>query len=955
LQLHRGLALGIALLGLLGAVAYVYSIWPVFTAEATLYVQPAPPRVMDNGYTTHWPFDTNTYESFISQQMVTVTRTDVLVDAVHKLGSSWQRSTESDQEAAARLGHAVDVKRMGTSYQMVVSARSSNPIVAAQLANAVAEAYIENETRESKSGNNQRKATLQEEKDRVLKELDGDRAEQLELNKKLGVAAAGATPDHYDEDLSRMRLELVRARAENDASAAALTSMDKNRATSAAALDAEADQIVSADPGLVSMKTTLYQRRATLTSQMANLTPNHPLYKQDAEELAKINKSIDSLSTDLRAKAEARIQQRLRTDLERTSGVEARLNAQLGQMAGAAASATPKLQRENDLAADIVRLQNRYTAVDEQLHNLALETSAPGASFLAAAATPPLSPTKSGVLRNAIVIAFAGIFFGLLAAIAANKLDQKVYIASDVEQVLGFAPMAVLPDFDQVSDGVAEEHLLRLAAGIEFARQSGNLKSCIFTGAGNGVGTTTVSSKVRSMLEGMGRATVLVDASGTPPPPQRSSYEEAGKQETASQLSVQRGSRSTALVQQMAQESATQEGSLVVSDTAPLAVSAETEYLARYVDAAIVVVESGVTTRKQLRETADTLQRLDVAAVGFVLNRVGLQKADPAFRDSVQAIERHLHAQSNSYSRGPERSRPSAAPAKTQVEEAPREMAAPVKAEAALPRPPSEAPVRPPFATVSELAAAARQQAPFEPWGAKTSRIEDLIQSTTPPLSTPAARPMQHETPLVQPADSPRPAESSLPMRGRDPQVAAERTFSASDFGSVVRPQSVPQPPAGMPQSPWAESWKRVSPRADEVQPRTGQGEQPEPGLEESPYDAATRMSGLRNLIFSLGLKNPQQPDEAGEPHFAPPPPPEPVRERPVYAQVTTPVPEAPVGREAYRAPSAQVVASPEILPPRTIEVNTDGANVGTPRRDRRDPFDDVQILPSWRGQYRKR
>jgi len=949
LQLHRQLALGIALLGLLGAVAYVYSIWPVYTADATIYIQPAPPKVMDNGFTSHWPFDTNTYESFISQQMVTVNRADVLANAVHKLEPGWQHSNESDQQAAARLGRAIDVKRMGTSYQLVVSARSSNPQTAAQLANAVANSYIESETRESKSGNIQRKATLQEEKDRVQKELDADRAEQQDLNKKLGVASAGATPDHYDEDTSRMRLELIRARAENDAAASALTSMDKARTTSAAALDAEADQIVSADPGLVSMKTTLFQRRATLTSQMANLTPNHPLYKQDAEELSKINRSIDGLTTDLRAKAEARIQQRLRTDLERTSGVEARLNAQLGQMAGAAASATPKMQRENDLAADIVRLQNRYTAVDEQLHNLALESSAPGASYLAAAATAPLSPTKSGPLRNGIVIALAGLFFGLLAAIGANKLDEKVYIASDVEQVLGFAPLAVLPDFDQVSDGVAEEHLLRLAAGLEFARQQGNLKSCIFTGAGNGVGVSTVSSKVRSMLEGMGRTTVLVDASGTPPPPQRSSYAEAGKQETASQLSVQRGSRSTALVQQMAQESETQEGSLVVTDTAPLAVSAETEYLARFVDAAIVVVESGVTTRKQLRDAAETLQRLDVAAVGFVLNRVGLQKADPSFRDSVQAIERHLHAQSLSYSRNTERSRQAAAVSKTQAEPVSKEVSAPVKSEAALPKPPAEAPFRASSPVFSELAGLPPQQAPVEPWAPKISRIEDLAQSAPLPVSPYASRPFAPEKPLVQPGDFP------LPVRGREPQTPVEKPFSASDFAAAVRPQPAPQASASYAQSPWAESWKRVAPKVEDTPPQTAPEELAELAPEETPYDAATRMSGLRNLIFSLGLKNAQQAEDAAEHPNAPAPPAEPVHERAVYAQVSTPIPEAPAEREAYSAPSTRVVASPEILPPRTIEVATDTTSAGTTRRDRRDAYDDVQILPSWRGQYKKK
>ena len=61
--------------------------------------------------------------------------------------------------------------------------------------------------------------------------------------------------------------------------------------------------MIAADAGLTSMKTSLNQRRAVLITQMANLTPNNPEYKQDAAELAKINGNLDSMMKDLRAKA----------------------------------------------------------------------------------------------------------------------------------------------------------------------------------------------------------------------------------------------------------------------------------------------------------------------------------------------------------------------------------------------------------------------------------------------------------------------------------------------------------------------------------------------------------------------------------------------------------------------------------------------------------------------------
>ncbi len=272
------------------------------------------------------------------------------------------------------------------------------------------------------------------------------------------------------------------------------------------------------------------------------------------------------------------------------------------------------MQRSSDLASDVTRLQTRFAAIDEELHNVMLENSAPASVYPVTTAVPPLTRTKSGVVRNSFLIMFAGLFFGLLAAISAHKLDPKVYVAADVELVLGFAPMAQLPDFNEVSEGVADEFLLRLASSIEHARKQSNLRSCVFTGINEGNGVTTLVNRLRAMLEAMGRTTVLVNASGAPPLPDRARTK---VEHRPGLVPVERISRPTALLQQMEEETETEDEALVLTDTAPLAVSAETEYLARFVDCAIVVIESGRTTRRELRDAAATLQRLDVGAVGF--------------------------------------------------------------------------------------------------------------------------------------------------------------------------------------------------------------------------------------------------------------------------------------------------------------------------------------------------
>jgi hypothetical protein len=200
--------------------------------------------------------------------------------------------------------------------------------------------------------------------------------------------------------------------------------------------------------------------------------------------------------------------------------------------------------------------------------------------------------------------------------------------------------------------------------------------------------------------------------------------------------------------------------------------------------------------------------------------------------------------------------------------------------------------------------------------------------------------------------------------------------------------------------APPEQSWERISSRFDDVKPQPApqpapqpvQQQAQEPQQAEAPYDAATRMSGLRSLIFSLGQKNLNRQTEAwtqeaqAQPPVQPPlehaayahpyAPVEPAQERPPYARPFPPVepaperppyerpypPPPPVDRQNPSFSSTLVTAPPEFLPPKPMVETTDADRDNTwtggtsaARRDRRDAYDDVDILPSWRGQYKKK
>ena len=964
LQMHRKLFACILMAGMAAAAAYFFKSWPVYISESIVYIQPAPPRLLDNAVNKNWPYDENTYESYLQQQINNVKRGDVLRSALRKLpGHSWQGDGESEQAAVERLGRALTVERMGSSYQISISAKASDAAFAAQISNAVAAAFVETAKSDLRAGDPERIKLLGEERDRIQKALAEDHGELEQVNRALGMAAvSSAAPDPYQAQIDAVRADLVKARTAHDEASARLTTLATTDSTSSAALDAEADEIVTADPGLVSMKASLNQRRALLISQMANLTANHPQYKQDAAELAQINASLDSMMKDLRAKAAAHIQQRLRNDLERTGAFEARLNTQLGQLTNAAGNASSRLQRANDLTLDIQRLQNRFTTVDEQYRNLTLENKAPGAASISSPAVPALHPFFAHVGRNLVILLVGTLLLALGAAVTVHNLDPRVYIASDVERVLGFSPMAQLPDFREVSSAAGEEYMLRLAAAIEHAYQQNGLKSCIVTGVAPGAGASTVASRVSTMLEGMGRSTMVVDASGTPP---AAATDKDGDAES-SNLVTMRTDRPSALLEQMAAD--LNPDTIVLTDTAPLLASGETEYLARFVDSAIVVIQSGITTRAQLREIAHTLQRLDVTAVGFVLNRVSIDKANPSFRQSVRAVEARLEVQNRAQARHASRTRPSALHPRDSAEEPsvvtdPEPVKPPEPARATSDRNSqervasanrsssqarAEQPVAAPAqATASEKPAAAPSRVEAvhaEPVATDPGPAPRVARGRGEPRPAPAPpRPAATAPPVPSPDDrasAAGPATPVTPRRAVTPPVPVSENLRPP--AAAVRP--VPTQPANRP----AETW--MTPVTNEPFPGDLGSERDDAG-----YAVASRLSGLRNLLVTLGRRSlhddgdsasDSQPDI--EPRF------ERATVRAVNADSPRPAADAPDNGVAVR-----LNAEPEILPPKPmveVEKEREAARPAAtaPRRDNWDS-EEVQTLPSWRGQYRKK
>ena len=134
-KMHGKLIWSIVAFFLLAAVALGVRKWPLYIATSQVYIQPVSPKIGDQSDRNSWPFDTNTYDSYVQQQVQSITNPKVLISAMHKM-DGWQKSGESEQDATDRLGAAIKAARIGSTYEIEITARTKNAALSASAANA---------------------------------------------------------------------------------------------------------------------------------------------------------------------------------------------------------------------------------------------------------------------------------------------------------------------------------------------------------------------------------------------------------------------------------------------------------------------------------------------------------------------------------------------------------------------------------------------------------------------------------------------------------------------------------------------------------------------------------------------------------------------------------------------------------------------------------------------------
>jgi uncharacterized protein involved in exopolysaccharide biosynthesis len=637
---------------------------PDYESHSVVYLSPKFPKLLAGDTEVELP-----YESYVQDQIQTVTRHDIIADSITKLPYAvrYRRGLTPSYVGPALpyeiqlLQKQLEVKRVGSSYEVTIGLHGPTPNDLAEIVNTVTDTYVERTKNEEFYGLNGRLNTLRQEKISLQKQMDDGMAEQAHLMEQVGVATMPSKEggsDTFDSTTQKLNDQLVAARMQREAAEAQLaTAVNAGGSGGSTVMDSTADEAIAADPGLSGVRSSLISRRAALQEEMNGLRPDHPVYQKDKEELA----SIDGMMADLRRKAGEHVQDKLRQDVARTRMIELQLTQELAQKTQSATAAAPKFQKATALGPEIDSLQKAYSAVDDRIRDLELESSSPGSIHISSPALTPLNPEASKLklyLLALIVISFA---LAVGAPVAIDFLDKRIYTAQDVEQVVGFHPLGVLLDNNEFKREIAGEYYLRMAAGIDHSVRSSGARIFLFTSPTHESGTSTIVKELSDKLRGLELRTQTFVASATDELEltpsdifsrsqlllQRRKKTEDNKLATIAPVASIYGHKEFGMERDAPGLNLIVRGlqhvgelcDVILIDASPLPISAHTEYLARVSDVTILVVKSGSTTKQELDRSARLLERLDVAGVGVVLNQISMERADRAMKKELRSYE----------------------------------------------------------------------------------------------------------------------------------------------------------------------------------------------------------------------------------------------------------------------------------------------------------------------------
>lgn len=620
---------------------------PRYQAEALIQVAPRYMRNLKEDQELDFQ-STTQYRQFVEHQRKSVSRYDVLRDALARLGEHrnlWQKATETERQAVQRLAEQLVVASVPNTYLLRLTLEDRRPQGLAEVVNAVMATFIERMKVEQIYGADERAAHLRTREGELLAVIADKGQRRGAIAQALSLTTFNeSTPNPYDRLVADLRSKLSDARQRRMDAVAALTAF-KTRGETSVNIRSVQDAVLN-DPGLNSLKGTLSARAAALLVQKSGLKEDHPGAVAANRELAEIEAELTRRTGRLERGVRNNLLSRLQGTADQVADVERSLQADLAGIEAQATHFARLFQDATGLTADIAQARAEMDKVRERINYIDLESTSFGFLRPVAPALVPDQPFGPGRKRLMLMAVLAAMAAAVAAPLLRDLTDQRVHTVNDAQRILGIAPAGWQIQRDNNAGQVfGDEQLRRMAAALIRSRHQRNQRVFGFTGCKPGAGTTSLVLELAGTLRSLGYQVLAVEANGfasdsryrtslpglvqllrgeargadviaeaTATLPPRVAVRGCG---ATGRVAIERLDR---LGEALADWASTAD--FVLVDMPPLLASADAELMARTVGQVLLVVEAGAVTQGEVRRAGRLMHTLGLETVGLVVNRV---------------------------------------------------------------------------------------------------------------------------------------------------------------------------------------------------------------------------------------------------------------------------------------------------------------------------------------------
>jgi Mrp family chromosome partitioning ATPase len=632
---------------------YLLQTRSVYRAESLLLVSP----VFAKNLNEDREFQLPRFEEFVNQQLILISREDVALDALDRLGDrkGALQPGGSRREAALRLAASLEAKRVPTTSYITVSLDGPTPDGLAETVNAAVDAFLTRAKGQPFYGLDTRLEALNRQKARLQDEIRAKTDILTRWAKEYGVSGFEANPHAAAlAEADRSLQEARRKRLEAEARLAGA----KARQDFAHQLDVtlEAREALGTDVEMNGLRTVLLTRKSELKSKVMGLTAEHPGRQSSEKLIAEIDEEIarteaatlERLQTLLSQRRDAKLKEDLQgawLDLDQSRRFEDTMATEITALSQKAARFNDVYFDAVNIQQDLERVRKQFTAIEDRLDLMRLETHAPGFVHLVGPASAPTTPVPPKTLRWGILAILSALALALIVPLSFDLLDRRVYGPADLEGLVPSASLLWMPERRTATDAFARDQVRRLAIALDRELRLNHLSMFVVTPVRVPGGTFRLTLEVARELEAMGRRALVVEANILEPDPAfASSNGRAGLVSALSGASrvedvvepavkglpdripagdpagralLPNASALRALLERLSHRY-----QIVLIDAPPLLSSSDAELLAGIADGSVLVTQARKARMADLTLAVDQLQRTGRPLIATVIQRV---------------------------------------------------------------------------------------------------------------------------------------------------------------------------------------------------------------------------------------------------------------------------------------------------------------------------------------------